>query len=140
MTEAEKIVAGMLEKDAFSTWLGIKVVEVKPGKAVLRMTVREEMLNGHGVCHGGVTFALADTALAFAANAHGRLATSIECSITYPAPVHDGDELTATAEEQLLRSRIGVYDVVVENQHHRKVALFRGIAYRTDKDDRRVSH
>ena len=134
MTEAEKIVAGMLEQDAFSRWLGIEVVEVKPGKAVLRMTVRENMLNGHGVCHGGVSFALADTALAFAVNAHGRRAASIEGSITYPAPAHEGDVLIATAEEQALRNRIGVYNVVVENQHHRRVGLFRGIAYRTDKD------
>src|ERR1043165_9379700 len=105
MTEAEKIVAGMLEQDAFSRWLGIEVVEVKPGKAVLRMTVREDMLNGHGVCHGGVTFSLADTALALAVNAHGRRAASIEVSITYPAPAHEGDLLIATAEEQALRNR-----------------------------------
>jgi acyl-CoA thioesterase len=134
MTEAEKIVAGMLEQDAFSRWLGIEVAEIKPGKAVLRMTVRSDMLNGHRVCHGGVTFALADTALAFAANAHGQRAASIECTIAYPTPAHEGDVLTATAEEQSLRSRIGIYHVVVENQHHRKVGLFHGIAYRTEKD------
>ena len=134
MTEAEQIVAGMLEKDSFSRWLGVEVVEAKPGKAVLRMTVRQNMLNGHGVCHGGVTFALADTALAFAANAHGRRAASIECTMAYPAPALEGDVLTATAEEQALRNRIGIYNVVVENQHHRKVGLFRGIAYRTEKD------
>jgi acyl-CoA thioesterase len=134
MTEAEKIVAEMLANDPFSRWLGTEVAEIRPGRAVLRMSVRKEMLNGHGVCHGGVTFALADTALAFAANAHGRRAASIECTIAWPAPAHAGDALTATAEEKSLRSRIGIYDVVVENQHHRKVALFRGVAYRTEKD------
>ena len=98
------------------------------------MTVRKEMLNGHGLCHGGVTFALADTALAFAANAHGRPATSIECSITYPAPVHEGDVLTARVEEQALRSRLGIYSVTIENAAHRKVGLFHGIVYRADKE------
>ena len=137
MTELERartVVAELLEKDAFSNWLGVEVVQVKPGMATVRMTVRKEMLNGHGLCHGGVTFALADTALAFAANAHGRLATSIECSITYPAPVHQGDVLTAPVEEQALRSRLGIYSVTIENAAHRKVGLFHGIVYRADKE------
>jgi len=137
MTEhelAQTLVAELLAKDTFSQWLGIEVVEAKPGRSVVRMTVRKDMLNGHGMCHGGVTFSLADTALAFAANARGRMATSIECSMTYPAPAREGDVLTAVVEEQALRSRIGVYSVVVENAAHRKVGLFRGIVYRAEKE------
>lgn len=137
MTEQElanKIVAGLLEKDTFSKWLGIEVVEVKPGKAVLRMTVRKDMVNGHGICHGGVTFALADTALAFAANAHGRLATSVECSMAYLAAARRGDVLTAVAEEALLASRIAVYTVSIAKKNNRRVGLFRGVAYRSERE------
>lgn len=130
---AERVVAGMMARDAFSQWLGVNVLEVRPCAAVVRMTVRDEMVNGFGVCHGGVTFALADSALAFASNTHGRVTVSIENGITYPAPVHAGDVLTATAEEESATERLAFYRVGVTNQEGATVAVFRGTVYRTKR-------
>jgi acyl-CoA thioesterase len=131
---AERLVATMLERDAFSAWLALEVVEVKPGRCTVRMAVREEMLNGFGVCHGGVTFSLADSALAFACNTHGRITMSIENSITYPTAVQPGDVLTAVAEEESASTRLGFYRVEVRNGAGTVVALFRGTVYRTNKE------
>jgi len=130
---AERVVKGMLERDAFSAWLGIELLDVRPGCAVVRMTVRPEMLNGFGVCHGGATFALADSALAFASNTNGRVTVSIENSITYPAPVAEGDVLTAVADEESAGNRVAFYAVRVTRQDDSVVALFRGTVYRTGR-------
>ena len=131
---AERLVATMLERDAFSAWLGIEVVAVRPGACTARLRVRDEMLNGFGVCHGGVTFSLADSALAFASNTHGRVTVSVENGITYPAPARAGDVLTAMAEEESASRRLAYYRVVVRNQDEITVALFRGTVYRTDRE------
>ncbi len=131
---AERIVRTMLERDAFSRWLGVELVEVSVDRAAVKMTVREEMLNGFGVCHGGVTFSLADSALAFASNTHGRVSVSIENSISYPAKVVAGDTLTAIAEEQSSGARIAIYQVIVTKNGGAKVGLFRGTVYRTDQE------
>ena len=96
--KATRLVNAMLARDAFSAWLGLEVVEVRPGACTARMTVRDEMTNGFGVCHGGVTFALADSALAFASNTGGQVTVSVENSMTYPAAAQVGDVLTAEAE------------------------------------------
>jgi acyl-CoA thioesterase len=130
---AERVVNRMLERDAFSAWLGLELLEVRPRCAVVRMTVRPDMLNGFGVCHGGVTFALADSAFAFASNTHGRVTVSIDNSITYPAAVSSGDVLTAVATEESAASRIAFYGVRVTNQDGSVVALFRGTVYRTQR-------
>src|ERR1043166_1982800 len=97
---AERVVAAMMAKDAFSQALGIEVVEVRPRASTIRLTVRDDMLNGFGVCHGGVAYSLADSALAFAANTHGKVTVAIENTITYPRKVAAGDVLVATAEEE----------------------------------------
>lgn len=131
---AERLVGRMLERDAFSAWLGLEVVEIRPGACTVRMRVREEMLNGFRVCHGGVTFSLADSALAFACNTHGRLTMSIENSITYPVAVELGELLTATAREESVSTRLGFYRVEVCNDAGVVVALFRGTVYRTKKE------
>jgi acyl-CoA thioesterase len=128
---AERLVGVMLERDAFSAWLGLEVVEIRPGACTVRMTVRTEMLNGFGVCHGGVTFSLADSALAFACNTHGRVTMSIENSIAYPAAVEAGEVLTAIAEEESATNRLAFYRVEVRNGAGTVVALFRGTVYRT---------
>jgi acyl-CoA thioesterase len=128
---AERCVARMLEHDAFSRWLGLEVEALRPGAVRVRMTVRPDMLNGFGVCHGGVTFALADSALAFASNTHGRVTMSVENGISYPAAVHPGDVLTADAEEESAGRRLGFYRVVVRRQDGGTVAIFRGTVYRT---------
>jgi acyl-CoA thioesterase len=91
------------------------------------------MLNGFGVCHGGVTFSLADSALAFASNTHGRLTVSIENSITYPARIVAGDVLTAVAEEESATNRLGFYRVTVRRAED-VVALFRGTVYKTSQE------
>jgi acyl-CoA thioesterase len=129
---AERVVADMMAKDAFSQWLGIDVVDVWPNGATVRMTVREEMVNGFGVCHGGIAFSLADSALAFASNTHGRLTVSIENSITYPKAISPGDVLTAIAEEESGTNRLGFFRVTVRREAD-IVALFRGTVYKTQK-------
>jgi acyl-CoA thioesterase len=131
---AERLVGAMLANDAFSAWLGLEVVELRPGACTVRMSVRAEMVNGFGVCHGGIAFSLADSALAFASNTHGTVTVSIENSITYPAPVRVGDTLTATAVEEAASSRLAFYRVAVQNQDGTTVALFRGTVYRTARE------
>ena len=128
---AERTVGSMLAADAFTRWLGAEVVEVAPRRCVLRMTVRPDMLNGFGTCHGGVTFALADSAFAFACNAHGSVTVALECSVGYPNPARAGDVLTAIAEAELEPRRVGFYRVAVTNAAGQAVALFRGTAYDT---------
>ena len=131
---AERLVGAMLERDAFSAWLGVEVLEVRGGACRLRMRVRDEMLNGFGVCHGGVTFSLADSALAFASNTHGRVTVSVDNAISYPAPVRAGDVLEAVAIEESAGRRMAYYRVQVRNQAGVAVALFRGTVYRTDRE------
>ena len=123
---AERVVAEMMVKDAFSQWLGVVIVDIRPRRAVVRMTVREEMVNGFGVCHGGIAFSLADSALAFASNTHGRVTVSIENTITYPKVIAIGDTLTATAKEESSTSRLGFYKVTVRRSDDTIVALFKG--------------
>ena len=106
---------------------------VAPGGCALRMLVRDDMLNGFGTCHGGVTFAFADSALSFASNTHGRVTVSVENAISYPSAVRSGDVLTATAVEESAGRRLAFYRVTVVNQHGETVALFRGTVYRTDR-------
>ncbi|MEZ4958693.1 MAG: hotdog fold thioesterase [Saprospiraceae bacterium] len=131
---ATKVVDKMYFNDPFSLWLGIERIEDDAGRSTLRMTVRKEMLNGFGTAHGGITFSLADSALAFASNSHGRQAVSIETSISHTVKVKEGDVLTAIAEEENLSHKIGNYRVVVKNQDDMVVALFKGIVYRTSRD------
>ncbi len=130
----EQIVAGMAAKDEFSRWLELEITEIGPARCVCRMVVRQEMVNGFGVAHGGIVFSIADSAFAFACNTQGRIAMSIENSITYPMPVHPGDQLTAVASEETASRRLGFYRVDVTNQRHETVALFRGTAYKTSQE------
>ena len=132
-TRAGRLVATMLASDAFSRWLGVELVALEPGGCTVRMTVRPEMLNGFGVCHGGVTFSLADSALAFASNTHGRVTMSVENGISYPASASAGDVLTAVAQEETAGNRLAFYRVSVRKQDGTVVALFRGTVYRTSR-------
>jgi acyl-CoA thioesterase len=130
----KKIVDKMYENDLFSQWLGIELIEYLPGRCKVRMKVRKEMLNGFGIIHGGISYSLADSALAFAANSRGKLSMSIETSISHTKKVQEGDILTAIAEEVSLTDKLGIYDIPVFNQHDEKIGLFRGMVYRTKKD------
>ena len=133
MTAAE-IVSRMYENDAFSQWLGIERLEQRPGYCRLRMTVREEMTNGFAIAHGGITYSLADSALAFASNGHGVQSMSIETSISHTRAVKAGDEITAEVEEVNLTRRTGIYNIRVTNQKDQLVALFKGTVFRTEKE------
>ena len=131
---AERVVHAMLERDAFSEWLGIEVLEIAPGRSTVQMQVRPEMVNGFGVSHGGIAYSLADSALAFAANTNGKVTVAIENAISYPRAVNVGDVLTASADEESATNKLGFYRVVVRNQKDELVSTFRGTVYRTPKD------
>ena len=120
----------MYERDPASQALGMTLDAIRPGYARMRMRVREDMLNGHGTCHGGFIFMLADSAFAFACNSHNFNTVGAGCTIDYLAPGRAGDVLVAEAVEQALAGKTGVYDVVVTDQDGRKVALFRGKSHR----------
>ena len=131
---AERVVFEMMRDDQFSQWLRIEIIHVAPNAATIRMTVRDEMVNGFGVCHGGIAFSLADSALAFASNTHGRVTVSIENSIRYPAPIVPGDVLTATAVQESAGRRLAFFNVNVTKGDGEVVGLFRGTVYRTSRD------
>lgn len=133
-TLAEKVVSKMYDSDWFSQWMGIERIEVMPGRCVLKMQVRKEMLNGFQILHGGITFSLADSALAFASNSHGRMSVSIETSMSYIESCREGDILTATAQETSVTNKIGIYIIEVKNQSGKLVAHFKGTVYRTAKE------
>jgi acyl-CoA thioesterase len=123
----------MYDNDPFSIWLGIELVEIKAGYCCLKMKVKEPMLNGFGIAHGGIAYSLCDSALAFASNSYGIKCVSIETSISHLKPVKQNDELTAAACEIYKGNKTAIYDVVVVNQLNEKVAVFKGTVYRTGK-------
>lgn len=129
---SKEIVDLMYNNDPFSLWLGIERVSEEPGNSVLKMKVRKDMLNGFGIAHGGIAYALADSALAFASNSHARQALSVETSISHVKKVLEGDVLTTLVKEINLTNKIGVYQVFVENQNKELVAVFKGTVYRTE--------
>ncbi|MEO0939427.1 MAG: hydroxyphenylacetyl-CoA thioesterase PaaI [Pseudomonadota bacterium] len=118
----------MWAQDAASQGLGMALTYVGPGTATLTMPVRRDMLNGHGICHGGFIFTLADSAFAFACNSYNRLAVAQSNSITYLTPGQPGDTLTAVATEVARAGRSGTYDVTVTGADGTQVALFRGLS------------
>jgi acyl-CoA thioesterase len=120
----------MYERDPASQALGMTLDAIRPGYARMSMPIGASMLNGHGSCHGGYIFMLADSAFAFACNSHNFNTVGAGCSIDYLSPGREGDVLTAVAQEQALSGKTGVYDVVVVSQEGRKVALFRGKSHR----------
>ncbi|NNK69350.1 MAG: hotdog fold thioesterase, partial [Flavobacteriaceae bacterium] len=113
--DAETIVKNMYENDAFSQWLGISVDAISPGYCRLSMKVKDSMLNGFGLAHGGITYSLADSALAFASNSRGRHAVSVETSINHLEKLKSGDAVFAEATEVSLRNTIGLYRVEIKS-------------------------
>ncbi len=130
---ASKIVDRMYDKDAFSQWLGIRRLEDGKGQSKLEMKVRAEMCNGFGIAHGGIAYALADSALAFAVNAHGKLAISISSTISYLRPVKSGDTLRTEVEELYCGRKNASFLVRVYNQSKELVAILNGAVHRSDK-------
>jgi len=133
-SKAGQIVHQMMEKDFFSQWLGIRILETKEGYCKLSMVIREEMCNGFSIAHGGIAYSLADSAVAFAANAHGRHAVSIETSISHIRPLSAGEIIIATAEEKSISNKIAIYEVQVSKDDGPLVALFKGTVYRKNTE------
>lgn len=129
---ASRSAAAMRAGDRAADWFGHEIVAVGPGTATLRMRVRDEHLNGHGICHGGVIFTLADTAFAYACNSYNRLVVAQHNTISYLSPGKPGEMLTAVAAEASRAGRSGIYDVTVTGEDGRKVALFRGASRQID--------
>jgi acyl-CoA thioesterase len=129
--QADAIVKAMLAKDAFSRWLGVELVTLRPRACTLRMRVRSDMVNGLGVSHGGIVYSLADSALAFASNTNGHVTVSVDNTISYPVAVQVGDDLIAVAEEETAGARLGFYRVTVARQDGTVVGLLHATVYRT---------
>lgn len=126
MKTPEEIIQLMLSKDAFSKWMSIDVLEIDKGKCTLHCVIHKEMLNGFEIAHGGITYSLSDSALAFASNSHGMQCVSIETSISHIRPVILGDALTVRAEEIHRGKSIGIYSVSITNQKNLLVSKFKG--------------
>lgn len=123
---AQATAEAMYASDACSRALGLELLEVRPGYARMRMTVRADFLNGHQICHGGLIFTLADSTFAFACNSYNINTVASGCSIEFLRPVREADVLTAEAVEQTLSGRTGIYDIRVTNHAEETVAMFRG--------------
>jgi acyl-CoA thioesterase len=126
---AEHVRDRMYESDRASKALGMRIVEIAPGRATLEMTVRDDMLNGHDLCHGGLITTLADSAFAFACNSYGELTVASGFSVDIMAPARLGDLLRARCSEISKAGRTGVYDAEVTNQRGERIAVFRGRSY-----------
>jgi acyl-CoA thioesterase len=126
---AELVRERMFANDRAAKNLGMEVVEVSPGNASVAMTVREHMLNGHDICHGGLIATLADTAFAYACNSYNELTVASGFSIDLMAPGREGDVLTARSFEVSKAGRTGVYDCEITNQRNERIAVFRGRSY-----------
>lgn len=134
MLTPQEITANMLANDAFSKWLGIEVIDINEGSCQLKMIIREDMLNGFGMAHGGITYSFADSAFAFASNSRGQKAVSIETSISHTVSLKIGDEIIAYASEEHCSNKIAVYTVkVYKALDNTIVAMFKGTVYRTSK-------
>ena len=131
----KEIVHKMFDKDAFSQWLGITIESVEEGSCTLSMTIKNEMLNGFSIAHGGITYSLADSALAFASNSFGQKAVSIETSISHLISLVENDIILAEAVQQSNSNKIAIYTIaIIQANTLKKVALFKGTVYKTDKN------
>jgi acyl-CoA thioesterase len=131
--KGELIPHKMLSLDPYSTWLGIEILECEIGRCKVAMTVRKEMLNSMNKAHGGISYALADTAFGFAANTHGKYAVSIETSINHIEALNEGDFLVAESVIEKVNHKLG-FNIIEVKRDEELVALFKGIVYRTNKD------
>ena len=134
MELAKKVVDKMINGDAFSQWLGVEVLKVTEGFCKLKMTVREEMTNGFNIAHGGISYSLADSALAFAANSDGIQSLSVETTISHTKKVMSGDTLIAETQEITKDNKSAVYNIKITNQNNIKIAHFQGKVYRTERE------
>ena len=133
-SKAKKIVNHMLENDPFSQWMGVKVLEIREGYCKISCTVKEEMLNGFKVTHGGILFSLADSALAFSSATYGRVALAIDNNISFLKKTTAGDTITAESECISLTHKTGVFQIRITNSDDEMVALMKGTVYRTGEE------
>ena len=137
MTEKDKlskrVVEKMMQDDLFSQWLQIKVIEIAEGYSKIKMELRNEMVNGFNVIHGGIIFAIADSAFAFACNNRNNLSLALDCSISFNKASKPGDALIAEAKEIYNGRSTGVYLITITNQDNDHIALFKGTCFRTGK-------
>ena len=134
MAKTDRILKAMLDKDHFSRWLGITVDEYREGYCRLHYTITRDMLNGFGIVHGGVVFAAADSAFAFACNSHGRISVALDVSISFIRSAKEGDVLTITANEIHTGNKTSFYDISITNEMAELIAMFKGTAYRTSAE------
>jgi acyl-CoA thioesterase len=130
--QAERATSALFARDRASQALGMRITGVRPGWARVAMSVRADMVNGHGVCHGGIVFALGDSAFAFACNSYNDSTVGAAATIDFLGAAREGDELIAEATELWRTRRNGLYEIVVSNQRGERIALFRGRSYRID--------
>lgn len=129
-----QVVDHMMLHDKFSQWLGIEVLDIQEGYSKIKMTIREEMINGFGIVHGGIAFSLADSAFAFACNNRNNLSVALDTSINFTKAIQVGDELTAEAKETHNGRSTGLYFITITNQKNEQVAIFKGTCFRTGKN------
>ena len=134
MELSKKVIAKMMSGDSFSQWLGIELLESAPGFCKIQLKVREEMTNGFNIAHGGISYSLADSCLAFAANSYGTQSVSIETSISHTKKVESGDLLIATSTELNKSKKTALYSITISNQDNIEIAHFKGTVYRTGKE------
>ncbi len=130
---ATTVVDHMMKNDLFSQWLGIQIVTIAEGYSKVKMVVRNEMMSGLGIVHGGIAFSLADSSFAFACNSRNNLSVALDTSINFLKPVHVGDILIAEAKEMHNGKSTGLYQITITNQNNHIVALFKGTCFRTNK-------
>ena len=123
----------MLNQDAFSQWMGIEIVEIKEKYCLLKMPIKQEMINGLKTVHGGITFSFADSALAFSSNNSGEAAVALNCVINFTTAVRLGDTLFAESKLLTETRKTGIYDILITNQNKELVASFRGTVYKINK-------
>lgn len=135
MNKAREVYDKMMATDYCSQWMGIELIYIAEGICKLRMRVRREMLNGHGLLHGGIAFAFADSALAFASNSYGRQAVSIQASMNYARPAKQDDLLIAEAKVLHITHRTGDFDVIITREEETEpLYYFRGTVYRSSRE------
>jgi acyl-CoA thioesterase len=127
----EEVLKIMLKRDRFTEWLGLQIIEIRLGYCKLKYRITEDMMNGFDSIHGGILFAAADSAFAFACNSHGHLTVALDASVHFTKPAKVGELLQVEAIEVFLGNKIGIYDVRTTNEKDELVALFKGTAYRT---------
>ncbi|GAB4093763.1 hotdog family protein [Flaviaesturariibacter terrae] len=130
---ARQVVDHMMLNDRFSQWLGVEILEVREGYSRIRATLRDDMLNGFGIIHGGIAFSLADSAFAFACNNRNNLSVALDTSITFTKPLKPGETISAEAKELHNGRSTGLYHILISNDAGETVAHFKGTCFRTNK-------